>query len=417
MRADVVFIGGGLAALMSGIKLLKAGKSVIIVCAGQSALHFSSGSLCLLNRINGRRIFSPLEELKNLPVNHPYNKIERSGGLAPLLDEAKEIFNESGIELIGNKERNHYHLTPFGVFTPAWLTSTDHLVIDDPCNPDFKKAAIIGIDGFLDFYPKFIERGLSKNGIKCTVASVNIEEFDRLRQNPTEMRAPNIARVLTDEAVERYADAINENINGADIAIIPAVVGLNDSQTFQTLREKVKCRLHTVSTIPVSVTGIRMKILLQEYFTRLGGWYLMGDSVTDGSFENGKLRFINTANLGNTQVRASHYVMASGGLFSRGLKSDHFRIFEPIFGLDVKYNTERADWYDRNFFHSQEFMKFGVVTDDLFHCRLQNSTIENLYAIGSILGGDYDPLSEGVGAGVTVSSALFVARQLLNNNL
>lgn len=413
MKADVVFIGGGLAALVAGIKLLENGLSVIIISAGQSALHFSSGSLCAMNRYNDTEVHSPLEYIDLLPPDHPYRKVGGASATCTLLKEAEVIMRRAGIELTGTLERNHYRLTPFGVFTPAWLTLSDHLTLDSLDKVPYRKAAIIGIEGFLDFYPDFIAKGLKKIGFETVKSTVNTPEFNLLRNNPTEMRAPNIARTLTEEGLENYAYALNRKIYDCDVAIIPAVVGLNDNEPVKQLASMVNCDLYSVSTIPVAVPGIRMKILLQEYFTSLGGWYLMGDSATDGIFENDYLRSINTANLGNTPVKADRFVLATGGLFSRGLKSDINHVWEPVFDLDVDFEQDRARWYDKNFYQPQPFMKFGVKTDEHFRCSLQGKTLRNLYAIGSVLGGDFNPLTDGVGAGVTLASAMYVANKCL----
>ena len=102
--------------LMSGIALARAGQQVAIISAGQSALHFSSGSFELYGGAE-----HPLEGIATLPAEHPYQKlgVER---VAHYAEQTQELLREAGIPTTGSTARNHYRFTPIGMVKPAWLT-------------------------------------------------------------------------------------------------------------------------------------------------------------------------------------------------------------------------------------------------------------------------------------------------------
>lgn len=76
MRYDTIIIGGGLSGLTCGIALAKGGQRVAVIGAGQSTLHFNSGSISLLGYdAEGNTVASPLEAMEQLPASHPYHRV------------------------------------------------------------------------------------------------------------------------------------------------------------------------------------------------------------------------------------------------------------------------------------------------------------------------------------------------------
>lgn len=414
MKFDTVIIGGGLSGLICGIRLQKAGKKCAIVSAGQSAMHFSSGSFDLLGRLpDGTDIEKPLEALKSLPENHPYSILGEEK-VRKYAEEASAFLHECGIKVSGNAEANTWRITPTGERKPSWLTLSDFTALKTKEEKIGHKALIVNILGYLDFNTKFLADSFEKQGTICRISSVKLEEMERLRKNPSEMRATNIARVMDRDGVwEKAAEQVKGMIKDEDIVVLPAVFGLKDASVVEKIREAIGVKTIFVSTMPPSVPGIRTQMTLKAEFERAGGRFLMGDMVVDAEFnEDGTVKSIGTQNFGSIRLYADNFVIATGSFFSKGLIATPEKIFEPIFGIDLSYAEGRDQWFDRNFWNKQNYISYGAKVSKFLHASIDGKPIANLYAIGSIIAGS-NTLYEGCGGGIALLTALAAADSIL----
>lgn len=465
MKFDVILIGGGLSSLVCGIRLQKAGRKCLMVSAGQNALHFSSGAFGLLGSLpDGTAVQYPLEAIPSLPAGHPYAKIG-VGKIAEYAAMAPGFFESCGVHLVGagpaaavaaapaapaaadpgapdaagvavpasagpgaaaaaadpvlRSVRNGFRFTATGTMKPAWLAMSEvaffptEEALRDSDGAPVESALIVNFAGFLDFNARFIAEGLEKNGIRCRLETVRIDDVERLRKNPSEMRSVNIARVMTREQNWKgFAHQVKELMKGEDMVVLPEVFGLGGELIPQWLSEMIPAKVTYVGTMPPSVCGIRTQMRLKEAFESAGGTFLLGDEVLDPEVEDGRVLCVRTSNLGSMRLVADSYVLASGNLFGNGLTAAPGEFREPVFGLDVDYPSDRSDWYDPDFFAKQNYIGVGVKTDGSFHPSIAGKVVENLYVAGAEVGG-CNSLAEGSGAGVAIMTAFKVADEIL----
>ncbi|MDU4434077.1 MAG: glycerol-3-phosphate dehydrogenase subunit GlpB [Pluralibacter gergoviae] len=407
MKFDTLIIGGGLAGLLCGITLSQRGLRCAIISRGQNGLHFSSGSLDLLDAPAGETLEQSLAALAGSHPEHPYSLIG-AGQVIDYACQAEKLLAGCGVALQGGLNNQHQRITPLGGLKRAWLSPEEA-----PIGPvSGERIAVVGISGFPDFQAHLAAPALCKAGALADAIDIELPQLDDLRENASEFRSVNIARLLDEKSQwAALLGALRPIAERYDRLLFPACFGLQNSQLWRWLSEQLPCPLALLPTLPPSVPGIRMHTALQRHFVRLGGTWLAGDEVAAVAFDGARVSSVSTRNHGDVPLQTRFAVLASGGFFSSGLVARRDKICEPVFNLDITPLLSRNAWYNNDFFDSQPWQRCGVRTDASLRGQREGQQIDNLYAIGGILGG-FDAIAQGCGGGVSAITALHAARQI-----
>lgn len=422
MKFDSIVIGGGMAGLSAALRLAEAGQKTLLMASGQSALHFSSGSIDLLESDGDPR--AALPAFLAAHPDHPYGKV----GLANIEESLADLQRhcaEEGLPLF-RQERNHQRLTPIGTLKSTWLSPATCACLTDAPAP----AAILlaTLAGFRDFHPALAAANLAAQPrfahCRILTGEIHLPQLATFSRNPHEFRSADIARLFDKQQHDKQdllADLAREigrmvqecGEPGCRHIVLPACLSLGlVGPRLAELEKRTGCTIKEVATMPPSLIGMRMQEALKRRFQSLGGTFLTSERVLGARFDGDKVIGVHSQNGDDQLFEADHFVLASGSFFSRGLESRLGGIREPIFDADVLSLPERDAWAGRRLFDHHPFMGFGVKTDAQLRVLRGGKPLVNLYGAGSVLA-HYDPVREGSGSGVAVATGWQAAGHIL----
>ena len=422
MKFDSIVIGGGMAGLSAALRLAEAGQKTLLMASGQSALHFSSGSIDLLESEGDPRAALPAFMAEH--PDHPYSKVGLTNIEASLADLQRHC-HEQGLPLF-RQETNHQRLTPIGTLKSTWLSPHTCACQTDTPAPD--AILLATLEGFRDFHPALAAANLATHPrfahCRIMTGEIRLPQLAEFSRNPHEFRSADIARLfdkqkgdqpalLADLAREICRMVHESSDPGCRHVVLPACLSLGlVGPRLAELEKRTGCTIKEVATMPPSLIGMRMQEALKRRFQALGGTFLTSERVLGARYEGDKVLGVHSQNGDDQLFEADHFVLASGSFFSRGLESRLRGIREPIFDADVLSLEERDAWAGRRLFDHHPFMGFGVKTDDKLRVMRGGKPLTNLYGAGSVLA-HYDPIKEGSGSGVAVATGWQAAGHIL----
>jgi len=433
MKFDTLIIGGGIAGLSCALRCQQQGQKTAVLTKGQSAMHFSSGSIDVLAHLPSGELvsnpFSAITQLTQQKPQHPYAKIGAEK-VKKSLHWFTEKMAQEGLNLISHhdasdEDLNHVRLTPMGLFKATWASQdTVYPFIQQNPAQGLSHITLMTFEGFRDFQPELASANLKAlpqfKKVEVDCVSIEMKEFDAFSRNPCEFRSIDISNILENEEVihsfARYMSMLVKK--STDIVVLPAVFkGKKGTQHINLLKKLTGLTICEMPTTPPSLLGIRIESALKQLYKEAGGYMLEGDEVKKGEFKEGALTGIYTKNYKDYPLLADNFVLATGSFFSHGLKANKTDIYEGVFDLDVEYNTPRKQWRADDFFPKQghPFLAFGVKTDENFRPYYKGTLIHNLYCAGAILA-HYHPVIEGSGNGVAISTGYYVAGKIINHS-
>ncbi|GAB3677146.1 glycerol-3-phosphate dehydrogenase subunit GlpB [Halopiger thermotolerans] len=429
---DVLVIGGGIAGATAALAAADEGRRVRLVTHKESTLRHASGLIDILGYTPEGEgpLAEPFDALEDLPEGHPY---ERVG--VDAVREALSFFDDiAGDAYVGaHTDTNALVPTHGGTVKPTArypVSTAAGLASDD------RDALLVGFETLPDFDAPLAAQHLEAAGVPFAARGATVPFPGIVRDDAKVTRYAHL--LDRDETVETGAgetgarEALAATVDGLleDESRVgfPAILGDEHAAEVRAdLVDRLGVDVFEVPMGPPSLPGLRLEDLLYDALDDRGVRVTAGVPVVDyeTAGESGGSSSSASADDGDriehvivdrngTEIphRADQYVLATGGLVGKGIRSERERVFEPIFDCHVPHADDRYDWFVDDVFGEQPYARFGLAPDrELRPLDADDEPeFDNLRAAGAVLGG-YDFAAEKSGAGVSLATGYVAGRR------
>jgi glycerol-3-phosphate dehydrogenase subunit B len=418
MRTDVVVVGAGPAGLASAIRLAEGGRQVLLLARGNGFTHWGPGAVDVLGRAAGEPVDRPLEAIGRLPDGHPY-RLVGDAAVRDGLDWFIRFAGAAGLAHAGGPERNRGQVTAFGTLRPTCLLpepAAGEGEAGDGAPPGRflqGRVAVVNFAGFRDFSPDLCALGLRRAGIDAAPASAPLPAWGHDRY----FTGVELARAIDDAGFRRrLAPGLARAAAGAEVAVVPAVLGLNGGhEPWADLQRLVGTPLVEAATAPPSIPGLRLFAAYRARLEALGVRWQFGFPAVGVERDGDRVTAVRSEGASRVlATRCQELVLATGGVAGNGIEANRDgTLTEQVAGLPVQGFGERMAFLGDRFLGEHPLGAAGVLVDaELRPVDASGQPVlANVRCVGGLLAG-HDPTVEGSREGVALATAAHLAALL-----
>ena len=413
IESDVLVVGGGLAGLTSALSAAQAGAHVRLVSYKQSSMRQASGLVDLLGYVGDDAVVDPYDAMDRLHDEHPYRLVGTQTvkeGMA-LFDDVVDGYSGS------HTDTNALLPTHGGTVKPTARYPRSAM---EGIASDNRDMLLVGFDTLVDFDAPLAAAHLEAAGAPFAADGVQIPFPGDIRPDA---KVTHYAKMLDQDsevavsgrktsAREALAARVEPHLEGHERVGFPAILGDDNTTTVRsTLADALGAAVFEVPMGPPSLPGLRLEDRLYTALDEYGASFEMGNPVIDHESGDAIDHVVVEHTGAPVPYSADQFILATGGLVSKGVTSNRAGVREPVFDCHIPHPEDRYDWFEDGVFDDHEFARFGVDVGPDLRPRDSSGEIEfsNLRAAGATLGG-YDFAAEKSGSGVSIATGYEAGR-------